>query len=308
MKLFSDKDYLKDVKCELKKIHLKKCSLTVIPKFKKEEFSQPTVCSETRKKTPDSKVSSQASEKPATGVSSQASDHPATDTMFTKETEPLLKKQKPNHVTTTSSPPFSFHPFQTISTSPKHDFVLHDIQLDEKPAQNVNMPTDEKPPEECRNTIETSPFSHTERHVISHFSNVFNQKHDISHLNRTTRHCNRPELGDFPHPSVIDNDYFTKFSQPNIQTILSQPINTLRCNRRRSNRTLECNNDEIIKSDFLDYIDSIPIHALENELFGGESRRRSGTFSQDSNMVSLELVKPTMKSPSPPKLYRMNMY
>lgn len=165
-----------------------------------------------------------------------------------------------------------------------------------------------QPPEECRNTIETSPFSHTERHVISHFSNVFNQKHDISHLNRTTRHCNRPELGDFPHPSVIDNDYFTKFSQPNIQTILSQPINTLRCNRRRSNRTLECNNDEIIKSDFLDYIDSIPIHALENELFGGESRRRSGTFSQDSNMVSLELVKPTMKSPSPPKLYRMNMY
>ena len=83
-------------------------------------------------------------------------------------------------------------------------------------------------------------------------------------------------------------------------TILNQPINTLRRNRRQTNHSSESvhSTEEIV--DILDYIDSIPIKILESELLG-RSEKTAPFFDT-------ELVKPSLESPSPPKYYRMSMF
>lgn len=101
------------------------------------------------------------------------------------------------------------------------------------------------------------------------------------------------------------------FSQDNIQYLLNQPINSLRCDRRPSkfSRYPESHTEPSPKknqTDFLDYIDSIPIQTLEKQLL--TNHRLNVKEHGDNNVLCTVLEKPTLSSPSPPKYYRMSMF
>lgn len=101
------------------------------------------------------------------------------------------------------------------------------------------------------------------------------------------------------------------FSQDNIQYLLNQPINSLRCDRRPSkfSRYPESHTEPSPKknqTDFLDYIDSIPIQTLEKQLL--TNHRLNAEEHGDNNVLCTVLEKPTLSSPSPPKYYRMSMF
>lgn len=114
------------------------------------------------------------------------------------------------------------------------------------------------------------------------------------------------------------------FEQPNVRQILRQPISSLRRNRRTGLMTTEegCCAHDLKQSDLLDYIDSIPLGTLETQLLKTNSLNentqlvRNNGFINDKEsspplkykQMSLELKKPSLESPSPPKLYRMSMF
>ena len=100
------------------------------------------------------------------------------------------------------------------------------------------------------------------------------------------------------------------FSQNNIQYLLNQPINSLRCDRRLSkfSRYPESHTEPSTKknqTDFLDYIDSIPIQTLEKQLLTNHCLNAE---KHGDNVLCTVLEKPTFSSPSPPKYYRMSMF
>lgn len=141
------------------------------------------------------------------------------------------------------------------------------------------------------------------------------------------------------NPSVNFN-----IDQSNVRQILCQPISTLRCNRnRREMATGDVRpTDRLEQSDLLDYIDSIPIDTLEKRLLCNKMNTEIVPSSSPSNSLSrhnlpfksdrqqslspsytddkdifphhskhhlpIELKKPLLESPSPPKMYRMNMF
>lgn len=141
-----------------------------------------------------------------------------------------------------------------------------------------------------------------------------------------------------PHHPIIDsetqsrgidlfsNDQSMKdlgiFEQPKVKQILRQPISSLRRNRRSGQLPNEgLYSHELQQSDLLDYIDSIPLGTLENQLLNNRNSslensvndRLSSTDDTGKDHagvypMSVELKKPAYESPSPPKLYRMNMY
>jgi len=115
--------------------------------------------------------------------------------------------------------------------------------------------------------------------------------------------------------SAVDNDFVTNNSlfQRNAQSILQQPISSLRRNRRSTSiRSLNSGADHhhrqanTSNTDILDYIDNIPIKDLEVKLL----QRNTGGGSEvmlTSAPPSL-IQRPPIQSPSPPKMYRMNMF
>lgn len=126
------------------------------------------------------------------------------------------------------------------------------------------------------------------------------------------------------------------FGQPNVQQILRQPISSLRRNRRSQLVLNEGYNEhDLQQSDLLDYIDSIPLGTLESQLLSNSRRETNSrlvserdvktrlpnvarkdddkSFDTDGDRpkhhpMSIELKKPSLDSPSPPKLYRMSMF
>ena len=133
------------------------------------------------------------------------------------------------------------------------------------------------------------------------------------------------------HNFTNSNSCNRQIGTSDVKTILQQPISNLRCNRRRSSTRYQSLSNENSctqqqqqqHSDILDYIDKIPIDNLERGLFnqrtGSSTIDSVGQFQGNSdhhqyqphhqihqNITTLE--KPTVFSPSPPKMYRMSMF
>ena len=90
----------------------------------------------------------------------------------------------------------------------------------------------------------------------------------------------------------------------NAQTILQQPISSLRRNRRSTSLRSDFPHRQTnvgANMDILDYIDNIPIKDLELELL----------HPNNETLTSARpplIQRPSIQSPSPPKMYRMNMF
>ena len=117
-----------------------------------------------------------------------------------------------------------------------------------------------------------------------------------------------------PQQSILNTDQRreTLSFAPKHHEILSQPISSLRCNRRPSSRKFSMNDIYESSSDLLDYIDNLPFQALENRLLGRNTRNivpeEDPPIEKLKSHHVTELEKPCLDSPSPPKMYRMNMF
>ena len=126
----------------------------------------------------------------------------------------------------------------------------------------------------------------------------------------------------FSHPqpstSSLEEERQNYTDKWTASTLLQQPISSLRCNRRRSNRQpFEESDSNRSQTDLLDFIDNIPIDDLERKLLnrGGIEEQKATTLSPPGRLPTtvsrhhiVSLERPKVSSPSPPKMYRMNMF
>uniref|UniRef100_A0A7M5XEB8 Uncharacterized protein n=2 Tax=Clytia hemisphaerica TaxID=252671 RepID=A0A7M5XEB8_9CNID len=279
LKIFKEKNLLDNLRKELQEIHQTKYELKIIPKFDT-EFSQ---------NTNEDLV-------PASKKHCSFEEMEEVDPNIPPETEKVMIITANQYE---EKPPSIKRITEQETHFTAHHAHIHQQQLDFN--QQILPSVFPEPMEVTSQETNSRPqFFFTNEQLNSHEpinTNFFAQRQTTSSLEEERR------------------NYTDKWTA---STLLQQPISSLRCNRRRSSRqTFEETDSNRSQTDLLDFIDNIPIDDLERKLLnrGSVHEQRAVALSPPGRLPATvsrhhiaSLERPKVGSPSPPKMYRMNMF
>jgi len=335
LSVFQGCECLKELKDKLKKIHQTKISLTINSKFERNESqeSSPSVkrnCSQhssqdscmlmNSESTSSQQNRDQILEESAAKIIAmeESANKSLADEKKVSKTMPNISP-KNRHQNIPNNFLMNFNPINEFVNIGAHRDHRVDSYLDYPKQHNQNM--------NLCSTI--NPYNYgNEREPFINIKNNMNTRSFKLDENRNSTSREIKEMGN------TCNTFNTGNSLNAFDDILRKPINMLRSGRSTSSKKQSRRiHDHIIdrlsgqsggsslsnstestarpstilsqrtsmnderSSDFLDFIDSIPLHTLEEKLLRGECASSITEFK-----------KPLLESPSPPKMYRMSMF